>query len=63
MGEEKDQAKIIPFPAKTPEPVNPEDLLRFTIENKDEFFIKAKYRKTIRELTRLMLSYFSELSS
>ena len=63
MEEEKNQAKIIPFPMKTPETVNPEDLLRFTIENEDEFFIKAKYQTTIRELTRLMLSHFSELSS
>ena len=63
MAEEKNQAKIILFPTKTPYPVDPEELLRFTIENEDEFFIKAKYREVIREFTRIMLNHFSELSN
>ena len=60
MEKKQNKAKVIPFPIRNLEE-DPEKLLRFTVENQDEFFIKAKYRKTIRELTKSMLSHFSGL--
>ncbi len=56
------QAKMIQFPKKHRKKDNLERLLTFTTSDSEEFYIKAKYKIIITELTKTILGYYSKLS-
>ncbi len=56
------QAKMIQFPKKHRKKDNPERLITFTTSDSEEFYIKAKYKEVITEITKTILGYYSKLS-
>ncbi len=54
--------KIIDFPQGRPVEHDPENFLRFTANDNEAFYIKAKYRDTIIKIIKSLLVVYSEQS-